>query len=125
LKNILAIHSELVSTKGESTGIFSFRDFSTYSSSEVGVNESHKAVVESLGVVEAYDKLTLLFTCGEKSLTFVDKVTPSLLRYAYLSNRFPEALFVHIVRGGRDAYCSGVNNGGIRQAASVKKFSRY
>jgi len=47
------------------------------------------------------------------------------LRIAYTVRFFPMAVFVHLVRDGRDCYCSALHHPNVAQSASLDGFARY
>ena len=125
LKNILQSNSRLTGSVSESTGFFTFRDFNNYNLDEFCHEELVEIISGSDGLIQAYERVSKLYLSETQDQSFVDKVTPSRYRYLFLRNRFPNARFIHIVRDGRDAFCSARKHGGIKQAVTPKKFANY
>ena len=125
LKTILSTHPEILGSDWESTGIFGFRDIFQYRMKELGSEEVNHLLRASPDIVTFYDGVvsTLLQKSGKKR--FVDKLQVQSYRIAYALKHFPEAVFVQIVRDGRDCYCSALKHPNVRQSSSIEHFAKY
>lgn len=122
LKNLLCAHSQLYGTSTESTGYFKFQNFGKYVFEGLSKKQTEEILQSSTDLVHAYERLAS--TVGGESC-FVDKVTPAPWRYRLIRRCFPLASYVHIVRDGRDGYCSAIKHGGIKQANELDKWAKY
>lgn len=125
LKNLLCTHSQLYGTRTESAGFFRAQNFEKKVFDSLSESHTQEILRSSKNHVHAYDFLTAAVVASAGKLCFVDKVTPASWRYRMLQNCFPRAKYIHIVRDGRDGYCSAVKHGQIKQARSVKQWAKY
>ena len=125
LKSLLVAHPVLGGSDYESTGIFGFRDLSLYEMGEISHQEAQPIRRAAPDVVAFYDRIVerLLKRSGRRR--FVDKLQVQPYRLRFVASRFPKALFVRIVRDGRDAYCSALDHPHVRQSRSVGAYARY
>ena len=56
---------------------------------------------------------------------FVEKTPQHLLHLPFILDKFPNCRVVHVVRDGRDSYCSARDHAGVPQGASVLMFAPY
>ena len=127
LKNLLVSHSRLVGTKRESTGLLRWRDLTQFSVDEFTISQIQTCYRNANSATEFYTAIASLFGVGEKGdgTRFVDKVNVRYWRLRFIAHYFPQALFVNIVRDGRDAYCSARHHPNVLQSGSLKKFAKY
>ena len=125
LKTILATHPQIVGSDWESTGIFGFRDIFQYGLGELDARLVKQLLDSSPDIIAFYDSIVdeLLALSGKKY--FVDKLQVQGYRLRYAQKHFPKSLFVHIVRDGRDCYCSALKHPNVRQSRSVERFANY
>ena len=93
----------------------------------VGAVEWRDYLRQSRDVVSLFETLHLrAFPQGSDAGNwYVEKTPQHVKRLAFLLRHFPEAKFVHLVRDGRDAYCSGRAAGNIPQCSSAASYARY
>ena len=125
LKSLLVAHPALGGSDYESTGIFGFRDLSLYRMGEIPHEETQPIRRDAPDIVAFYDRIVerLLERSGRRR--FVDKLQVQPYRLRFAASRFPKALFVRIVRDGRDAYCSALDHPHVRQSRSIGAYARY
>jgi hypothetical protein len=125
LKTLLVAHPKLCGNDYESTGVFGFRDIFQYRIGELAPEYVRQLLDQSGDIVAFYDRLveSLLQRSGKQ--VFVDKLQVRAYRIAYVQRHFPNAVFLHIVRDGRDCYCSALGHPNVRQSDSLSKFAAY
>jgi hypothetical protein len=124
VQNILAAHSALFSIPGE-TGLFSYQNI--FGRRHFGLSWMENQVLfrDSRDVVDFFDRAVRLLETRSGGRTFVEKTPQHVLRLEFLSRRFPNARFIHVVRDGRDCFVSARSHAGIPQATSARRFARY
>jgi len=125
LKTLLVAHPKLGGNDYESTGVFGFRDIFQYRIGELKPGYVRQLLDQSGDIVAFYDRLvaSLLERSGKQ--VFVDKLQVHSYRIAYVQRHFPNAAFLHIVRDGRDCYCSALRHPNVRQSDSLARFAAY
>lgn len=125
LKTVLVAHPLLAGSDYESTGIFGFRDIFQYRMGELPREQIQDLLRQSEDIIEFYDRTiaALLERVGKQ--VFVDKLQVRLYRIKYAQRYFRNALFLHIVRDGRDCYCSALKHPNVRQSDSLAHFAKY
>lgn len=125
LKTILTTHSEIGSCQYESTGLFKWRDFDNYRVFEIDDLKLRELKEASSTLVDFYEKITEYHLLKQGKKIFLDKIWPSKIRLKYVKNRFPNSIFIHIIRDGRDCYCSALKHPNIPQKKSIENFASY
>jgi hypothetical protein len=125
LKTILIVHNHLAGGDYESTGLFRLRNFYRYACGEIGNDEIRSHLQKSRNLVDFYERVTDELLKVRGGSVFVDKVWPHKLRLAFVVKHFPMAVWINIVRDGRDCYCSALKHPHIRQAWHLEEFARY
>jgi protein-tyrosine sulfotransferase len=72
----------------------------------------------------AMHRLTFPFHVGP-GLWFVEKTPQHVKRLSFLLDHFDNARVLHVIRDGRDAFCSGRSTGNIPQAARLSNYASY
>lgn len=124
VQSVLAAHSELFSIPGE-TGLFSYQNIFGRRHFGLSWGENQALFRESHDLVDFFDRGVRLLEARSEGRTFVEKTPQHVLRLRFLSQRFPHARFLHVVRDGRDCFVSARSHAGIPQATSARRFARY
>lgn len=126
LQNIIASHDELFSIEGE-TGIFSYQNLFAKNRKHFGLSdeEIEKIMSESKDIVDFFQKGINVISKQNGNKIFIEKTPQHILYLEFLLKHFPNAKFVHIVRDGRDAFCSARKHSGIQQNTSLKRYVNY
>lgn len=125
VKTILAAHPAIEGGDYESTGIFKPRNLYQYSCGETENGWIQISAEEASNLVDFYDQLAdalLEYYGGEY---FVDKIWPHKYRLKYVFAKFPRARWIHMIRDGRDAYCSACEHPNVPQSELLSRFARY
>jgi hypothetical protein len=125
LKTILTAHPALAGTDYESTGLFKLRNFYGYNLGETEDGSIRAACEEASDLIAFYDRVADILLEHYEGAYFVDKIWPRKYRLKYVAAKFPQTRWVHIIRDGRDAYCSAQNHPHIPQSKSLQRFARY
>jgi hypothetical protein len=103
--------------------IYDYRRFCSFVTSEI-----HKqALEETSDIVGFFVRLHVLGLSSQKTdrTIFVEKTPQHVRRIKFILKKFPNAKIIHVVRDGRDAFCSGRSAGNIPQAERVEVYARY
>jgi hypothetical protein len=125
LKTILTVHPDLSGSDYESTGLFKFRNLYTYYCGEIGLQEMQALVRASHDLVSLYGDVADWMLARYGGRIFVDKVWPGMGRIPFACKHFPNARWIHIVRDGRDCFCSARHHPNIPQNRSAGIFARH
>lgn len=125
VKTILTAHSAIAGGDYESTGFFKPRNLYQYSCGEIKNGWIQISPEEASSVVDLYDQLAEALLGWYGGEHFVDKVWPHTYRLKFVVAKFPRARWVHMIRDGRDSYCSAREHPNIPQSASLDQFARY
>jgi len=126
LQKILEAHSKLFSIHSE-TAIFSFQNFwdSKRRLFDMDTKESSMILKKSIDNVDFFQNAVRHLGKSNPGMIFIEK-TPQHIKYLdFLIAHFPKAKFVHIVRDGRDCYCSARNHPWIPQSRSLQTFGKF
>ncbi|MDP7030410.1 MAG: sulfotransferase [Phycisphaerales bacterium] len=124
LQRVLASHSKLFSIQGE-TGIFSARNIFARDHFKLSKEDTSSLFVQSKDIVDFFSRGVGLLESRHGEGTFVEKTPQHVKHLRFLVKHFPEARFIHIVRDGRDCFCSAQSHPNIPQRSSVATFARY
>ncbi|WP_423816096.1 sulfotransferase family protein [Salinibacter ruber] len=130
LKAILENHSMMCGPTYETTGIFANPDFyrdQWWEQTGIQGDEVRTLLAESNSIVSFYDSVAEAVCKKTGSSVFVDKIPwpPRRHRLWYVTSKFKGAQWVHIVRDGRDCYCSAQNHPHVPQSSSATAFAKY
>lgn len=125
LKTLLVAHSKIGGILNESSGIFNTRDIYAYKYNEFDADAMSGMLRGSKHIIEFYDEFVTALLKIRTKLVFTDKIQPRAYRLLYVSKRFPNARFIHIVRDGRDSYCSALRHPDVKQSSSLRRFAKY
>mgnify|MGYP003956663827 CR=1 FL=1 len=124
LQRVLASHSALFSIEGE-TGIFSARNYFARTHFRLSVEDTQDLFAQSNDIVDFFANGVTLLKERRGGGTFVEKTPQHVRHLAFLLKHFPRAKFVHIIRDGRDCFCSAQGHPNIPQRSSVSTFAKY
>jgi len=125
LQRILSIHSQLFSIEGE-TGLFSYQNIFDPRRKHFGLSDGHLRWLykESIDIVDFFEKGVQILS-DENGGRFVEKTPQHVLYLPFILKHFPNAQIIHIVRDGRDCYCSSKSHQHIPQNKSIVSFAKY
>ena len=125
IKTILTAHPAIAGGDYESTGLFKIRNLYEYSCGEIENGWIDVSCREAKNLIAFYDQLADALLDHYGGTYFVDKIWPQKYRLKYVTAKFPKAYWIHMVRDGRDSYCSALKHPNIPQSKSLKRFARY
>jgi hypothetical protein len=130
LKAVLENHSQLCGPTYESTGVFSNLDFyrdQWWGQTGLSSPEIHEIIEDTKNIIEFYDNLAKRMCEKKKATRFVDKMPwpPGPYRLRYVASKFEGAQWIHIVRDGRDCFCSAQNHPHVPQSKTAASFAKY
>jgi len=125
LQLLIASHSEFRGCAGES-GVFTKQNLFDIRRRYCGLSEVEvsRLLCRCDNIVGFFDALASIVT-GEGKHRFVEKTPQHVLVLSRLLRWFPVSQFVHIVRDGRDCYCSAQSNSDVPQRHEANRFARY
>lgn len=125
VKTILTAHPAFAGGDYESTGLFKLRNFYQYTCGEIENGWIQVSCEGASDLVDFYDQLADALLAYYEGEYFVDKIWPRKYRLKYVVAKFPQARWVHMVRDGRDSYCSAREHPNVPQGESLRRFARY
>lgn len=125
LKSVLVAHPQVGGSDYESTGIFGLRDIFAYTMGELPPEEIQALLATSSGRVAFYDRVVGRLLERQGKEIFADKLQLRAYRLRYVARHFPNSRFIHLVRDGRDGYCSALGHPNVRQSRSAAAWARY
>lgn len=130
LKAILENHSMTCGPEYESTAIFSNHDFyrdQWWGRTGIGSDAVRPLLAKSRDIVSFYDRIAAKVREKNDASVFVDKMPwpPRRHRLWYVTTKFKGARWVHIVRDGRDCYCSAQCHPHVHQSKDLASFATY
>lgn len=126
LQKILESHSKLFSIHGE-TAIFSYQNFwdNNRKHFELSKSEIKELLSISSDNVNFFENGVNNLLNNNPGKIFIEKTPQHIKHLDFLIRHFPKAKFIHIVRDGRDCYCSARKHPWIPQSKSISTFSKY
>ncbi len=126
LQRVLSLHPDLFSIEGE-TGLFTKQNIFAPERQHFGLSTDliEQLFLESRDIVDFFNRGLDHLVEDNPAARFVEKTPQHVFQLATLSKRFPQASFIHIVRDGRDCYCSARKMAEIPQAQSITRFAKY
>jgi len=130
IKAVLENHSAACGPTRESTGLFSNMNFyqdQWWGQTGLDARAVAPLLKSSNNIIALYDRIAQEMRSRHEAAVFVDKVPwpPSRHRLLYVTSKFKGAEWIHIVRDGRDCYCSARDHPHVPQSETVAKFSKY
>ena len=123
LQSILGSHSQLANQQRE-TGLFTLQSIFGRQHFDLNTTELKLLFKTSCDLVDFFDR-GIAMVLDNPHQRFVEKTPQHILRLPMLVYHFPESKFVHMVRDGRDCFCSARNHPGIPQRFNIHIFARY
>jgi hypothetical protein len=124
VQRILSVHSEFFGMEDE-TGLFSKASYFSSNHFKLPANEWRQLQNESVDVVDYFQRSVRHLVGSNSHRTFVEKTPQHVLRIRFILRYFPTARVVHMVRDGRDCFCSARSVGLIPQGRSAGQFAQY
>ena len=126
LQRILSVHSNLFSIQGE-TGLFSYQNIFDPKRKHFNLNDDKviEMLYDASDIVDFFSRCVEFLSAHNGGARFVEKTPQHVLRLSFILKYFPCCSVIHIVRDGRDCYCSSRFPDHIPQSKSVNMFARY
>ena len=124
LQTVLAAHSKLFSIERE-TSIFSARNYFSRNHLTLSQADNKALFKNSCDIIDFFTKGVSKLEEQMGGGVFVEKTPQHVKHISFLIKHFPNARFIHIVRDGRDCYCSSLVHPYIPQRSSVERFAAY
>ena len=126
VQRVLANHPGFYSLDAE-TGLFTLQDVFDEGRRHFGLDAAlrEELLRSSHSLVEFFERGARALPEAREGAVFVEKTPQHALRVGYLLGRFPRARIVHVVRDGRDCFCSSQGNAQVPQRASSSAFASY
>ncbi len=130
LKAVLESHTQLCGSTYEATCIFSTPDVyqeQWWGRTGLSTGEVKEILGEENNIIRFYDRLAEEVCRQNNAVRFVDKMPWPPNRYSlrYLTSKFEQAQWIHIVRDGRDCYCSAQDHPHVPQSETATSFAKY
>jgi|LauGreSBDMM110SN_4_FD.fasta_scaffold57114_2 hypothetical protein len=126
LQKTVEAHTSLFSIEGE-TAIFSFQNFWEANRFHFRLEKEKRDYYlnQARDNVDFFSKCVNYLSSLNSNKIFVEKTPQHIKHLGFLIKHFPKAKFVHIVRDGRDCFCSARLHPFIPQSKSIITFSKY
>ncbi|NCS28705.1 MAG: sulfotransferase [Microcystis aeruginosa F13-15] len=126
LQRILSTHSQLFSIQGE-TGFFSYQNIFSPRRKHFGLpNKKLKQLFNnSVDIVDFFARGVTLLSQENGGKRFVEKTPQHILHLPFIFKHFPNSSVIHILRDGRDCYCSSKSHPNVPQNKNIKVFAKY
>lgn len=124
-KLILTSHPYLVGP-GYETAFFTYRDIFSFRFTGIKQKKMNELRKNCHDIVEFFDVFThqVLMDHSEAKY-YVEKTPQHVLQLGFLTKYFPNSKFIHMVRDGRDGYCSAKHHKNVVQGSDVKRYAKY
>jgi hypothetical protein len=126
MHRMLSCHSQYFSISRE-TGFFSMRNYCNFDHFGLGKPEWPAVLDRASEPGEYFQNAIEVIRDRQASNvgTFVEKTPQHVMRLKHILGVFPKAKIIHIIRDGRDCYCSSKSHKYIPQRKSVDCFAKY
>ena len=126
LQRVLSVHSQLFSIERE-TGIFSYRNIFEPKQNYFDLPEPQFRLIldNSTDIVNFFDNVVRILKAENGNKRFVEKTPQHVLYLPFILKHFPKSAVIHIVRDGRDCYCSSKSHPDIPQNQSATASAKY
>lgn len=126
LQKVIEAHSQCFA-HDEETGMFTLQNLFLLERRHFGLEGDalRTAMSEARSRVDFMDRQIRRLQDAHGGRLFVEKTPQHVLRLPAILAGFPDARVVHVVRDGRDAFCSAQSNAGVPQRGSVVRFAGY
>ncbi|MGK7940104.1 MAG: sulfotransferase [Crocosphaera sp.] len=124
-KLILTSHPYLVGP-GYETAFFTYRDIFSFKFAEIKGKKMEELRQSCHDIVDFFDVFTQhILSKYPEGKYYVEKTPQHVLQLGFLTKYFPNSKFIHMVRDGRDAYCSAKYHKNVVQGSDVKRYAKY
>ncbi|MGK7878905.1 MAG: sulfotransferase [Crocosphaera sp.] len=124
-KLILTSHLYLVGP-GYETAFFTYHDIFSFKYKGIKPQEMTEMRQKCHDIVEFFDLFTHnILSNYPEAKYYVEKTPQHVLQLGFLTKYFPNSKFIHMVRDGRDAYCSAKYHKNVVQGSDVKRYAKY
>ena len=126
LQKVIEAHSECFAHDGE-TAMFNLQNLFLLERRHFGLEGEalRSAMSEARSRIDFMDRQIRRLRDIHGGTLFVEKTPQHVLKLPTILAGFPDARVVHVVRDGRDAFCSAQSNAGVPQRGSVIRFATY
>ena len=118
MERILHAHSRLFSAQKE-TGLLSPRNIFSRDHFGLSTEDNKRLFSESCDVIDFLTRAAILLESRNEGRILIEKTPQHVLRLGFLVKHFPNARFIHVVRDGRDGYCSALKHPNVRLNSSA------
>jgi len=129
IKTVIQSHSKVCGPPSETCGVFEVSNiYKSINKNGLSRKVNRDIIEEAKSIIEVYDRCTSRMKNNCDAEITVDKAPwPPTYRFRlpYVVSKFPKSKWVHIVRDGRDCFCSAKNHpylSGITK--TCKKFAK-
>ncbi|MEL4895240.1 sulfotransferase family protein [Crocosphaera sp. Alani8] len=124
-KLILTSHPYLIGP-GYETAFFTYRDIFSFRFKGIKPKRMDALRQKCHDIVEFFDVFTHeILNQYPEAKYYVEKTPQHILRLGFLTKYFPNSKFIHMVRDGRDGYCSAKYHKNVVQRSSVERYAKY
>ncbi len=124
-KLILTSHPYLIGP-GYETAFFTYRDIFSFRFKGIKRQKMDDLRQNCHDIVEFFDVFTHeILSQHPEAKYYVEKTPQHVLQLAFLTKYFPNSKFIHMVRDGRDGYCSAKYHKNVVQGSDVKRYAKY
>ena len=123
MERVLHAHSALFSAQKE-TGLLSPRNIFSRDHFGLSTEDNQSLFSQSRDVVDFFTNAAKLMESRNGGQTLIEKTPQHILRIEFLVRHFPRSRFIHVVRDGRDAYCSSRKHPNVRMNSSAA-YAKY
>ena len=126
IQKVIESHSRYFAHDDE-TAMFTLQNIFRLNRKHFGLED--KKLIEALNnsndVVDFFEKQVNRLQDDRGGDFFVEKTPQHIRHLPFILKKFPNCRIVHVVRDGRDNYCSARDHSGVPQGTSVQKFAPY
>ena len=126
LQRLLSVHSQFFSIE-EEVALFSYQNIFDPARNHFGLARSDIDTLfgQSIDIVDFFSKAVNLLSKRNSGKRFVEKTPQHIFYLPFIFKHFPNAKVIHIVRDGRDCYCSSRKHLHVPQNKSARSFAMY
>lgn len=126
IQKVIESHSKCFSYQGE-TAMFTLQNIFRLSRKHFGLEggELRTALSNANNVVDFFDQQVRRINKESPGEIFIEKTPNHILYLKIILRSFPNAKVIHVVRDGRDSYCSALGHEGVPQRNSILAFAKY
>lgn len=126
IQKVIESHSKCFAYQGE-TAMFTKQNIFRLNRKHFGLegDELRTALSNADNVVDFFDQQVRRINKDSPGEVFIEKTPNHILHLGIILRSFPNAKVVHVVRDGRDSYCSALGHEGVPQRKSILAFAKY